>query len=215
MFLQYIHSFGSLVEPQQAVTDVISGPLSCPDVCVCRPSRPLTLAVVNSWQGQKSPQTLLASLSSHLFLLPCLRSSCSPSFSHFFFFLWHSSNSPWRASPSRSRSGPTSYISDSLGTSTTSTCSSADVRINQGWRSSGAGGSCAEGVRHTRHLYIPTSELVDSGLLCHIGEGNDALWKVTRCLIHFNESMRTHVATGIVSYVDSITSCALGKKNNK
>lgn len=48
MFLQYIHSFGSLVEPQQAVTDVISGPLSCPDVCACRPSRPLTLAVVNS-----------------------------------------------------------------------------------------------------------------------------------------------------------------------
>ena len=81
-----------------------------------------------------------------------------------------------------------------------------------GWRSSGAAGSCAEGVRHTHHFCAPTGELVDSGLLCHVGEGDDALWKVTRCLIHFNESMRTHVATGIVSYVDSITSCALGEK---
>ena len=163
----------------------------------------------------KQPTNTSPSLSSHLFLLPCLRSSCSPSFSHFFFFFSGTPPTlPDEPPPSRSRSGPMCYISDSLGTSTTSTCSSADVCINQGWRSSGAGGSCAEGVRHTRHFYIPTSELVDSGLLCHVGEGNDPLWKVTGCLIHFNESMRTHVAAGIVSYVDSITSCALGKKKH-
>lgn len=188
-------------------------------VCVALPLRfPVTLSGVNSWRGQKSPLTLLSlslspvlsvfpSASTHrvLFLRPALS----------FFFSRSSRRAPLQLSftlvPSSTLSVLKSYISDSLGT--TSTCFSADVCINQTEGPVVLDDLSSHTHTHS-HFFIPTSELVDSSLLRHAGEGNDALRKVTLRLIHFYESMRTHAATGIVSYVDSITSCALGGETN-
>lgn len=190
-------------------------------VCVCHPSLHCDFDWSEQLTGLKKPKNISPSLSpiiSSFFSLSRLKCRlCSLSFPRFFLLLF-SRLALLQLSlthlPSSTHSALMSHISGSMGTCTTSTCSSADVCINH------IDGPVVLGdlkakvhVSHTHsHFFTPTSELVDSGLLCHVGEGDDTLWKVTRWLIHFYESMRTHVATGIVRYVDSITACAL-KKN--
>lgn len=168
---------------------------------------PVTLTGVNSWQGQKDLLRLFSRL-----LQSSLYSSTSTHhvlFLAFFRFLPGAAPALFTHFPSRTLSIPRSYISESMGT--TSTCSSANVCINQIEGPVALDDLKVLNITHS-HLFIPTSELVDSGLLCHVGEGNDALWKITRSLIHFYKCMGTHVATGIVGYVDSITASTLGKK---
>lgn len=60
-----------------------------------------------------------------------------------------------------------------------------------------------------RQVFIPTNQLVDSSLLCHVGEGDDPLWQVTGCLVHFYKSMRSYTSTGVVSDVDRVPACTL------
>lgn len=113
--------------------DAVSGPLSWSDVCVCRPSPSLPCDF--DWSKQLTGPKELTNTSTSLSLSSDL-SFFSHAYTHhvlflslafFFFFLaWHLSNSRL---PSSTLSVLQSYISDSMGT--TSTCSSADVCINQ------------------------------------------------------------------------------------
>ncbi len=125
-----IHAFRGLGKPHRAVIDAISGPLSWSDVCVCRPSPSLPCDFDRSKQltGPKeltnTSTSLSLSLQSSLSSLTLILIMFS--FFRFFFLAWHFSNSRL---PSSTLSVLQSYISDSVGT--TSTCSSADVCINQ------------------------------------------------------------------------------------
>ena len=108
---------------------------------------PVTLTGVNSWRGQKSPLTLL---SSHFYFLARLHSSCSLSFPRL---------APLQLSftllLSSSLSGLRSYISDATGTG--STCSSADVCINQTEGPAVADDLTSLRLTHTHpHTHTPT-----------------------------------------------------------
>lgn len=154
--------------------NAISGLMSWSDACVCYPSLPCDFDWSKQLTGLKH---FSLTLSDHLFFPSHAHTDCvlflCPAFSFFSHLallqlsLTHLPSSP--------RSGLKSHISDSMGTCTTSTCSSADVCINH---TEGPVVLACMSHTHTHthsDFFTPTSELVDSGLLRHIGEGNDAL----------------------------------------
>lgn len=60
-----------------------------------------------------------------------------------------------------------------------------------------------------RLFSAPTCELVDPGLLRHVGEGDDALREVAGRLIHLYEGVRAHVPAGVVGDVNGVAACSL------